>query len=268
MPVQAFVDESGGKGQAGHFVLAGLIAHADHWAMFSNAWKGCLKQDPAIAYFKMREAASLSGEFHRFNRARRDTKLRSLAKLIDQHAQIATFSVIDLDAHKRTWAKTNEKPLNEPYFFSFHNTILASCFELWDLGWRERFEIIFDEQVILGPRAKAWYPLVRDVVYDREPEAHSIMPVDPLFRADDEFLPLQAADLLAWCCRRRMNIPNGDRRFDWLLEEMPSLEVSVYSQYYDLERLQAVTDEATHQMREGLISTDIIKKYREVFGRS
>ena len=59
MPVQAFVDDSGGKGHGTHFVLAGLIADAENWAQFSDAWHLCLGQDPAIAYFKMREATGL-----------------------------------------------------------------------------------------------------------------------------------------------------------------------------------------------------------------
>ena len=72
MPVQAFVDDSGGKGHGTHFVLAGLIADAENWAQFSDAWHLCLGQDPAIAYFKMREATGLSGQFHRFSKPRRD----------------------------------------------------------------------------------------------------------------------------------------------------------------------------------------------------
>ena len=264
MPVQAFVDDSGGKGHGTHFVLAGLIADAENWAQFSDAWHLCLGQDPAIAYFKMREATGLSGQFHRFSKPRRDEKLRSLAALVDQYADTATLSIIDLDAHSKTWGRTEHKPLNEVYFWPFQNTILASCFELWDQKRRERFEIIFDEQVVFGPRAKAWYPAIRDTLRHREPGPHSIMPVDPLFRTDDEFMPLQAADFLAGCCRRRLG---GDQQFDWLLEGLPTIHTSDHSQHYDLKRMQSVTDEAERLVREGAIVLDVVEKYRDLFER-
>src|ERR1051325_425351 len=64
------------------------------------------------------------------------------------------------------------------------------------------FEIVFDEQVIFGPRAKMWHPVIRESVKQREPEAYQIMPVDPIFRSDLEFLPIQACDLVAWINRR------------------------------------------------------------------
>jgi hypothetical protein len=271
MPVQVFVDDSGGKGQGRYFIMAGLIAHSDHWAAFSDEWRACLSAHPAIRYFKMRQAAAYSGEFHRFSEMARNEKLRALARIINRYAQIATFSTIDLDAHAETWATKTDKPLNEPYFWPFHNTIMASCFELWDIGWRERFEIVFDDQVIFGPRAKAWYPVVRDALTIREPEASQIMPVDPLFRSDLEFLPIQACDLIAYCNLNDSRTP-GQREFAWLDDEITKPYVTEYSQFYDRERMASVLDEAQDhlgKMRAGLRPdwVALAEKYREYFGR-
>jgi hypothetical protein len=79
MPVQAFVDESGGKGQGRYFVMAGLIAHSDHCRIFSDAWQACLSTEPTIAYFKMREAAGLTGQFYGWSETEQNDKPLALA---------------------------------------------------------------------------------------------------------------------------------------------------------------------------------------------
>ena len=171
MPVQVYCDESGHKGDGRHFVMAGLIAHSDHWAAFSDEWAAVLRESPGIhGVFKMKEAAGLSGRFWGFDDRQRDAKLKMLCRVINRYVKIATHSIIDIDAHAPTWAKL-PKPQSDVYFWPFQNTILAACFHLWDIGWRERFEILFDEQLVFGPRAKMWYPLIKDIGQIREAEA-------------------------------------------------------------------------------------------------
>jgi hypothetical protein len=109
----------------------------------------------------MREAAGRTGEFHRWTDAMRNDKLRELARIINRYPRISTYSCIEMEAHGETWGKRLPRPMSEVYFHPFHNTIMATCFELCDMGSREPFKIFFDEQVIFGPRAKAWYPIIR-----------------------------------------------------------------------------------------------------------
>jgi hypothetical protein len=260
MPVQVFVDDSGGKGQSRHFVSCGLVAHSERWARFSNDWRACLERPPFVRTFKMREAANFGGEFYRFSETERNKKVTELAEIIDRHVSFVVFSSIDLPAHADTWGKL-PKPLSEPYFWPFHNTINASCFELWDLGWRERFEIVFDEQVIYGPRAVAWYPVVKDLVKQREPEPSILMPVKPMFRSDEECLPIQACDLIAWVQRKDADDPNN-RRFAWLDEVITKPYVTDYAQFYDRERLQSFLDEGRRMVRDGEIPIDIFRKHK------
>jgi hypothetical protein len=173
--------------------------------------------------------------------------------------------MIDLDAHAQTWARL-PKPKNDPYFWPFQCTIMATCFALWDAGWRERFEIIFDEQVIYGPRAKLWYPVIRSVMKTREPEAASILPMDPLFRTDNEFVPIQASDLFAWCMRKATD-DRDFKSFEWLLEELRSVNQTDYSQYYDLERMTAVQNETVRLIKEDLVPADVVRAFREIYGK-
>jgi hypothetical protein len=91
-------------------------------------------------------------------------------------------------------------------------------------GQRERFEIVFDDNAVMTPKVKRWYPVLREmaerlsVVGPRWAEIAAILPIDPLFCTDDELLPLQGADLIAGALRGDMR---GRYRLQWLRPELP-----------------------------------------------
>lgn len=263
MTVQAFVDDSGTKGQTKNFVLAGLVSDSERWEKFSQEWRSCLNQHPRIKLFKMKDAASCTGAFHRFTEVQRDSRLRALAQIINRHVEFAIWSVIDLDAHVQTWAKLG-KPNSEVYFWPFHTVILGICFDLWEeCNWRKPFEIIFDEQKIFGERARRWYPLIQKLMQLEHPEESSILPADPVFRRDDDELPIQAADLWAWCIRKNTDHPNA-KSFEWLLKEMPNVSMSTYCNYYDLERMSRVNEDSLRMAKSGEISLELIETYKKI----
>src|SRR5262245_17278239 len=100
MPMQAFVDDSGNKGQHKWFVLAGGIASMEEWAAFSDDWQRCLDSAPRIAYFKLNEAKGRrKGEFRNWSAALRDEKVRQLARIIRRHSPLGIYYAVELDAH-------------------------------------------------------------------------------------------------------------------------------------------------------------------------
>jgi hypothetical protein len=104
----------------------------------------------------------------------------------------------------------------------------------------EEFEIIFDTHSIFQPRINLWYSFVQDMLLELHDEALArIMPPSPLFRDDKVFLPLQAADLLAWLFRMALS---GERtEFEWIAEELaPHIPLSGYSTIYTGERIEKV----------------------------
>jgi hypothetical protein len=258
MPIQAFADESIG----GHFVMAALIADSEAWSEFSDEWRAALRAPPSIGYFKMREAAGRppNGQFHGFSLVERDKKLRTLAQIINRYVRIYTYSVIDLQAFKEVW-KGNFSHTNDPYFWPFQNTIAAAGYSLLDLGIHDRFEMIFDEHVILGPRAKVWYPVFREFTRRADPALFNVMPVDPLFRSDDEFMPIQAVDMFAWGAGREMD---GESRFDWLLPEFSNIRRSEHSHYYDAERMKRVIEMSAEMQKTRSFDNELLDHYREV----
>jgi len=264
VPLQVYADESGGKGQGRYFAMAGLLAHSEDWAVFSEQWAHCLRQSPAIRLFKMKDAAGLSGEFYGWSATARDEKLVALASIINRYVISVTYSVIDLDAFAKYWRTRLSKPMSDPYFMPYQNTILATAFDLDDHKWKERFEIVFDEHVILGPRAHRWYPMLLEIVRLEHPSVMPLMPISPTFQRDDEFMPLQAADLYAWCIRKgTQQAPNSD--FDWLLRELTNVKLNQHAQFYDETRMQSVVDMSDKYVREG-VPQALLEKFRDIYG--
>ena len=265
MPVQVFVDDSGGKGHSRNLVLVGLGADAEMWAAFSTDWEKCLKAEPSINLFKMHHAANLTGEFRGWSSEARDEKLKSLASVINQYARLAIFAGFDLEAHQKTWEKALGHPMKDCYFFAFYVVVLGFTFQLWEYGLRERFEIIYDEQAIFGPRFKYCYPVLRETLKIKGAKEYGIMPVEPMFKKDDEFLPLQASDLYAWCFRRNTDNPE-EKAFEWLLPHLSNIKGSDYISYYDEERMQSVLAEANENLKNG-IPKELQDAYKKLYGK-
>jgi hypothetical protein len=257
--IQAYVDDSGGKGQGPLFVFSALMTEAEQWARFSDKWSDCLKESPSIRYFKMDEAAGPNGEFYGFKENERNHKLEKLCHIISEFSLRELHCILDLSGFQEIVAATSAKPMSQPYFFPFHTVIVGVGCDLLDRGQSEPFEIFFDENAIFGPRAKAWYPIIRSGV---DENVRTLMPVEPIFRSDLHTMPLQAADMTAWI-RRRLN-SEGLGEFDWLQGEL-TITPSPRSVNLNYELLKWI-DEQT--ISPGLVEKIQVglEEYRKVFG--
>jgi hypothetical protein len=268
--MQAYVDESGGKGEGKWLTLVGLIAKAEDWAAFSDLWRSLLDIPPAVSAWHMKDAAHFAGEFSGWARATRDARLWLLASAVNDFSITALHCSVDLDAHKEFMAPIGNlraprksraarigKILHEPYWLCFHSMIMAVCYELIDHETKDRFEIIFDEHSILGPRVKVWYPVIRAYM---EPHEQEIMPVEPLFRDDTKFVPLQCADILAWVLHRELD--DRQHTFGWIPNAMHGLVWSGHRQIFDRGRLKGIREKAIREP----ISAETYRQYSELLG--
>lgn len=238
LPIQAFIDESGSKNQDIAFVLAGLIGHSEQWIEFSNNWQAALNESPSIAYFKMQEAANMKGQFGGWKFSQRDAKLKRLAGVLNSYKFDFISVSLDMVGFYEVMSEHVPRPMNNPYFVGFHQIIAAVGFHLLEHGQKEQFEIIFDENLVFGPRAKRWYPLVKDVAV---PDLVPLLPPEPIFKNDHEFLPLQAADLFAWLIRRAWN-DNQPQEFSWIITEIPNIRPSEHVQIVDRDRMKRMVE--------------------------
>jgi hypothetical protein len=234
--LQAYLDESGTRNQDVCFVLAGFIAPAEVWANFSDQWQQCLDAPPALNYFKMREAVNNpTGAFRNWKRSDVRRKVQELVEIIKSNVKLGIHCTIPISGFDEIIAAQNAGPFSNPYSMAFY-AVLAG------IGWEalehkaDGLDVIFDIQDKYSGFVKGVYPLMRRRV---DSSLGQILPVEPMFKDDRQFLPLQAADMLAWLFR---NAFNGRRtEWEWIANElMPVIPMSEYSTIYTDERLRNV----------------------------
>jgi hypothetical protein len=156
---------------------------------------------PAIEYFKMKEAWACTGQFQKFSTKQRDERLQKLTSLIVDHRPLALREVICYEHYNRHFKGKIAKGMDYPYFLCVENIIglliVHQLNELWHPN--DPVDFIFDEQ---GKESDVIQRSWRFTVENAPPRFKPLLGQRPIHRDEKEFLPLQAADLLAWQSRR------------------------------------------------------------------
>jgi hypothetical protein len=226
--LQGYFDDSGSDGTCEPFVLAGYILPSTGWKDFSNDWKTILRRQPSIEYFKMSEAAIGRGEFSRIQLEFRRHKIRSLIELVGRHQLHGVCSCLNwTDWRHFNCALTGpakDQPFS-PLFFLLIDTILAYQKNL--VLFPKEIQLDFDQQGSAGNFAIEWYQrMIEGVGPFRFTEQHrQILHGTPRMFDERECVPLQAADMLAWAIRSKLDERKVSREFDetWrsIAKELP-----------------------------------------------
>jgi Protein of unknown function (DUF3800) len=203
---QAFVDESY---SADEFVLGGNIASAEQWASFARAWEELLplagkSKSSGNRRFKMKEFAANPLRMEHFPK---------FYRVLEDHASMYLSFRINLPEFRRALERAQSfmhhtyhstldfKKNGNPYYFSvvhllknFHK-IRPQLDALQPLD--AKVDFIFDKNSEEDAVLSAW----ADIVSDAEDFEKYRYGRKPRFEDDEEFLPLQAADLWAWWVR-------------------------------------------------------------------
>jgi hypothetical protein len=272
--MQAWIDDSGAKGQGGWMTLGGLAGKAEDWAEFSDRWNEELHACPKIDYFSTREAMGLRGEFHNWRVHQRDAKTRRLATIAKDYNFTVISAAVELcvfGALKERLAPSapevpRKSPIpkrrktfsEEPYFFLFHAACSAVCLEMVWQGVSEEIDLFFDNQDRMKPQIKEWYPMYLSGLSDRE---RAIMPPDLVFRDDKKFLPLQMSDFVSWIERTVLN--KDQHPFGNTLRSLKRLRRSRYCSQWDMARFEKLLQyRDLHKLTEGEREyTDALRKY-------
>lgn len=121
----------------------------------------------------------------------------ALASILDRSDLKMIMCGVDLAPHRQTEEVTGEvtdakrHPLNQPYLLALLLALFTIAKEASKS--KEKFEVVIDEHVIFRQDALRFWNITRDMAY---PELRELIPVQPLFRDDQQFFALQAADLL------------------------------------------------------------------------
>jgi hypothetical protein len=209
MVYQAYIDDSGSEPQSPIFILGGFIASHEQWAEFCSEWDQALKRPPALAYFKMTEAANLIGEFSRekdWTESKRDDRLITLARIIRKYAKVRVAALMPYDAFMRHIstipASARTLSSDNPYCLLFLQTILAVATFGDGHGIDSACDFIFDEQVGFSDEVMRRWPQFKQILQTvPRGDIANFVGSPPIFRDEKKFLPLQAADLYAWQVR-------------------------------------------------------------------
>ncbi|TNJ32655.1 DUF3800 domain-containing protein [Arenimonas terrae] len=225
MSMQIWVDESGGKGVDRLYSVVGLIAQAESWAVFSDEWKECLSEGKQIKTFKMKTVA-------KWREPQRTEKLKKLVAILKRHVKQTVVTVLDIDLFVYLWGEAMPKGMDNHYLPPFYDTMTGAAIYAARNGETSPFEAIFDRQDVYAQHAIFAYPTYLKTVEREFPALYPLLPALPAFSTDDDFMPLQAADMYAWCIRNK--IQNRDNTFDWILEELKPTTSSEFFSVWDI----------------------------------
>jgi hypothetical protein len=232
---KAHVDDSGSSREDGgsrfprYFVLAGYVLPVPLWEKFSDAWASELLTQPKVRAFKMYNADSGGGYFAGMSEEFRRCKVRDLAAVIRHFRPMAFACHLRWDEYEAKVAGRVHKKMDSPYSILFGQTLRA-VYE-WQMDakaknpkWEyNKVDFVFDEQAEVSLRLRHWYGPLRANM--REPY-RQMMGNPPDFRNDEDVVALQAADMLAWHVRRKLEFPEDDRpTFKQIAEHYCEVEI-------------------------------------------
>ena len=212
--LQGFGDDTG-KGNEPAFALGGFVAPVEQWIEFNNAWDAKLKEEPSIRFFKARDAAACRGEFGGFDAAQRDKKVSGLISLINAHAQFFVSTAIVREDWSKVFRGKMAKTMDSPFFFAYVRLMTISLQHMRRFGAAaDKVEWIFDvEAETIYREVLNWW-----LAQKEEPPRYlrKRMGNHPIMRNDEEVMPLQAADLIAWVAGKHASPPPSPIAQDWV----------------------------------------------------
>lgn len=199
--LKLYVDDSGKAGHSPVMVLAGYLADAEQWAAFSNEWQALL-DEARVPIFKMADAWRLGADWQHLGALGRDQLIARLIGCIRRHARMAFINSMPIEGFNH-YLRVKEDPahhLSRVYVILFYSFLSRVYKHAYLYHFDQRVEVVFDEQGGESQRSiLSMMDEFRDIA--RSTFRNLIMP-SPAFRTDQDMIPLQAADMLAWLVRR------------------------------------------------------------------
>jgi hypothetical protein len=221
--LQGYFDDSGTDGGRPFFVLAGYLLPAALWEKFADDWQAELHREPRIEYFKMREAHAGNEQFS-FSSEFRLYKVRALFSLIQKHMLKGIDAWLNWDEFNEFNAGLVGPSKDQPYaplFFGIMDNVVE-----WQQQkniFPSKIQLDFDDQGSAGAFAIASYGKMIEYceINHIETDWRKVIEGTPRMLDDRKYPGLQAADMLAWCIRFRLDNKNwADSEWGWLCEDI------------------------------------------------
>jgi hypothetical protein len=154
-------------------------------------------------------------------------RLLKLVQVIRNRVDYGVIFTLDHDDYKAVMAKVDELALTKedrhkvgmlknPFFVGFNAVLVAMLAHHAVESSTERLEILFDEGIDRANRLESGYrDLVHRIAKQHPDHVNLLVNKEARFRNEKVFLPVQAADLLAWNVRRERYERTRGRKHNW-----------------------------------------------------
>lgn len=201
--LRAFTDDSAAQKGDRRLFLAGYLHRADAWAAFSDDWHAELNALPTIEYFKASEANHLTGQFDYkkgWDEAQRNAKTRKLAAIINSYQPQSFEFSINRQIFEDELKPVSPYGFGRPHFQMCFSVVAGIARYAAQQGIATPIEFIFDEQQGVDADIAMFFSHLKKGL---PIEAQNLISGTPYFKSDRDkrYMPLQAADMLAWHLR-------------------------------------------------------------------
>ena len=191
--LEVYVDDSASDSRVDQrLVLAGYIQSAEAWQRFTEDWKAELDRPPTL------NSLHMTTSFQGWSEKAREAKIDALVAVLKRYQPLSIECSISRATHASALRPRAPHDLRHPYFPCFVGIMYGVARTVADEGLTGPVQIIFDEQGNVGTEAAVWYVPLKHMY----PTLARALGETPRFESDDEVVPLQAADMLAWYVRR------------------------------------------------------------------
>jgi hypothetical protein len=237
---QAFFDESGGLDQPS-FVLGGWVGGVEMWKQFSDDWQAVLDWKPELPPFHAAPFERCEEGFEPMaDRKLRAARLNGLIDVLEKHKPAGVLVCVPMDEFKRRIPEQKRREAwTYPYVYAAAQLvgILTSLHEFrrTDFG---TVEVVFDYIQQFHARTKRKIEEnVRLVLQADAPKlARRLGEVHwPPLHLRENYVPLQAADMLVWHQRRARDERDGETRRAW--RRLKAMRLSWASSRPDVDNL-------------------------------
>lgn len=224
---RAFLDESGTHENSPVIIVAGYVARPPAWRKFEAKWQRTLHP---IKVFHSNECNGFHCEWEGWSKPDRDAKVKKLLPIVrDIDGVGLAIGVVLKDVNEALSQRPDLLPYwGNPYESCFHWWIGLMLKLMQERGNREPLAVVHEQNQYADEanRAFKWH--------QKHNDPHGQL-VSFSFGAKEKFVPLQAADILAYEANRRLqNIEGTPRKpFDVLMRE----NTEPLIRFYDKENL-------------------------------
>jgi hypothetical protein len=168
-----------------------------------------LKEHPRIEYFKMSEANALDGQFDGWTRDDKDAKVERFSHIAAKYP----LAVIDVSIKHTDFAEliagidlpARGLSTDKPYPILANQLMVTLGDYQRRTNASDKIDLFFDRQLGYEEELHLWWPLFEQL-QEEETKTNFARYISgpPAFKNEEEFLPLQAADMYVWHKRRHL----------------------------------------------------------------